>query len=184
VVPRKVHLSFFGSYLTNIFSSKPRCTWIDNDHTNGIKAGMLFIHFPSFTDRYSEGGDKRDYCRYPALRAYTQNTGGSQIFKRHEIGGALGEPGQKVKRAVDTRIVVTSDPSHNATSLCESETSRGPDLVSLAEKVYCNMETRKTLPLCAQEEISTDCFDVESKQERKQNGRVIPKDYTDVIVWD
>lgn len=145
---------------------------------------MLFIHFPSFTDGYQEGNNVRNYCGWPALRAYTQNTGGSSIFKRDEIGGALGELDHKVKRAVDTRIVVTSDPSHNATALCESETSRGPDLVSLAEKVYCNMETRKTLPLCDEDKVVTDCFHVDSKQERKQNERVIPKDYTDVIVWD
>lgn len=146
---------------------------------------MLFIHFPSFTNGYTEGGDRSNYCRWPALRAYTQNNGGSQIFKRNEVEGALEAPAHKLKRLIDTRIVVTSDPSHNATTLCESKTSRGPDLVSLAEKVYCNMETRETLPLCAQDGSSADCFDVESKQERRQSVRVMSsKDYTDVIVWD
>jgi hypothetical protein len=47
-----------------------------------------------------------------------------------------------VKRAVDTRLVISSEASHNATALCASETSRGPDFVSLAEKVYCNMVSR------------------------------------------
>lgn len=69
-------------------------------------------------------------------------------------------------------------------TLCESKTSSGPALVSLAEKAYCDMKTPKTLPLCTQDDVSTDCFGVESKQEIKQNGQVIPKDYTGITAGD
>lgn len=136
---------------------------------------MLMIAWPSFVDKKVEGNNANDYCGYPAFRAYRAN--GGVVVKRDEFQGP-------VKRATpDTRIVVTSEPSHNATALCGSATSVGPDLVSLYEKVYCNMETRETLPLCGGD-IAEDCFDVAAKQVHKQNGkRDEPKAYAEVIEW-
>ena len=164
---------------------------------------MLFIHWPSFTDAKPEGDDPQRYCGYPAFRAYTDKDGGSGIFKRGKIQGPAETTARRTRRAADTRLVITADPSHNATALCESSTSLGPDLVSLAEQTYCNMgmnsetrsiaahvlilylliDTRKTLPLCY-DGIATDCFNVETKQEQNRNARVSPKQFTSVIEWD
>jgi hypothetical protein len=103
---------------------------------------MIFIHWPSFTGDEIHGGDAHNYCGYPAFRAYTANEGGTSIFGKREIEDATKEEAHVAKRAVDTRLVISSEPSHNATALCESKTSRGPDFISLAEKVYCNMVSR------------------------------------------
>jgi hypothetical protein len=136
---------------------------------------MIMISWTSFVDKKIEGPCTWDYCGYPAFRAYRADGGG--IVKREVSQGP-------VKRATpDTRIVVTSEPSHNATELCGSETSWGLDLVSLHEKVYCNMETRSTLPLCG-DDVAEDCFDVTAKQVHKQNRkRDELKTYAEVIEW-
>lgn len=122
-------------------SSKPWCTWLDNDHTNDFKASTIYIHFPSFTDKYTEGKNQASYCGGNAFHAYGNDDFSDKLFKRDSIGPSPKDarPSPKVKRAADSRIVITSEATHNATVLCESKTSWGPDLVSLEEKVYCNM---------------------------------------------
>nr|XP_036575951.1 uncharacterized protein CTRU02_14088 [Colletotrichum truncatum]KAF6782607.1 hypothetical protein CTRU02_14088 [Colletotrichum truncatum] len=134
-----------------ISGKTPRCTWIDADHTNNIRATMLMIGWP-YNDPEKSGSPS---CGYPAFRAYN---GGSGIVKRE--GPVVGP------RKKDPRLIISSIPSHNATELCLSETSRGPDLVSLEEGVYCNMETRELLPLCGGD-IITDCYDVTDKLSHK-----------------
>ncbi|KAJ5029187.1 hypothetical protein J3E72DRAFT_379734 [Bipolaris maydis] len=153
-------------------SYKPRCTWIDNDHTNDFKAGMLMIHWIDFTNKRTQGSRPADYCRYPAFRAYTPE--GGSIFKRD----AADEPTH-----VDPRLVISSEPGHNATELCASNTSRGPDFVSLFEGIYCNMETRETVPVC-DTGVTGLCFNAEAKQLQKPDGRVEQKNFTEVIAWN
>ncbi|KAI4938580.1 hypothetical protein J4E85_001021 [Alternaria conjuncta] len=171
---------YYGNLYVAASKAKPRCTWIDSDHNSGLKAGMLFIHFPSFQDTSDHGTNAHDYCHFPSFRAYTNaNGGGNSIFSRDTLDASA----QNVKRAVDSRIVVTADPGHNATELCASGTSRGPDLVSLYENVYCDMDTRRTLPVCG-DGIVTDCFDVETKQELMRSGKRSQKEFSDVITWD
>jgi hypothetical protein len=158
------------SYI-NVLYSKPRCTWIDSDRTNNIRSNMLMIHMPSFAGGKSHSSNPTSYCGYPALRAY-DNTG-APILKMK----------RSVARALDSRLVISSDPSHNATILCESEISRGPDLVSLVEGVYCNMETSETLPLCTGR-TTTNCFHLDGNANVKRDGSVTKKPYTDTLKWD
>ncbi|KAF5849187.1 hypothetical protein GGP41_006153 [Bipolaris sorokiniana] len=162
-------------YATTTFvdgANKPKCTWIDNDHTNDFKAGMLMIHWIDFTNKKTQGSRPADYCRYPAFRAYTPE--GGSIFKRD----AADEP-----TIVDHRLVISSEPGHNATELCASSTSRGPDFISLFEGIYCNMETRQTLPVC-DTGVTELCFNAEAKQLQKPDGRVEQKNFTEVIAWN
>jgi hypothetical protein len=121
---------------------------------------MLMIHMPSFAGGKSHSSNPTSYCGYPALRAY-DNTG-APILKMK----------RSVARALDSRLVISSDPSHNATILCESEISRGPDLVSLVEGVYCNMETSETLPLCTGR-TTTNCFHLDGNANVKRDGSVL-----------
>ena len=111
---------------------------------------------------------------YPALRAYTDNQGSGPIYKTK-------------KRAIDSRLIISSETSHNATELCASDTSRGPDFVSLAEGVYCNMETREVKPVCPNS-MGQDCFDVDvsqSRADRGGNGAMEgAKTFSDIIHWD
>jgi hypothetical protein len=173
--------------LVDFYYSAPKCTWIDADHTNGIQAGMLMIGWTRFTGELPSGSNPRAYCGYPGLRAYTGKDGSGSIFKRHttELSLPLTEAEHALaKRKIDSRLVITSHPSHNATELCESTTSRGPDMVNVSENVYCDMESRTTLPLCAGSS-DVDCFNVDTKQKQGIGSKVrrSAKVFTDVLDW-
>ena len=49
----------------------------------------------------------------------------------------------------ETRLVISSDPTHLASVLCEHPYSVGPDLVSTTENLFCDMHAKTTYPLCA-----------------------------------
>lgn len=159
----------------------PHCTWLSTSET----AEMLMIHFPSFAGDEAHSNDPHSYCGYPALRGYT-NSGGS-VFKREEV--ALGPQAKAATRstAVDPRLVVSPHEAHNATALCESETSMGPDFVSLPEALHCDMETREVLPLCGAG-VTVPCFDLETSttgpgSSTKRDGTAKAKTYAQVIEW-
>ncbi|KAI8946966.1 hypothetical protein F4801DRAFT_562368 [Xylaria longipes] len=60
-------------------------------------------------------------------------------------------------------LIVTPYIEHSARELCESATSRGPDTVSLNERLFCDMETKALFPLCGDNGHNTFCFDLEKR---------------------
>lgn len=58
-------------------------------------------------------------------------------------------------------LLRSSRVSHSATVLCESQSSRGPDLVSFTEGKFCDMGTKTLWPLCVSEQ-DADCFNTEA----------------------
>ncbi|KAK0637151.1 hypothetical protein B0T17DRAFT_520765 [Bombardia bombarda] len=163
---------------------------------------MIMIHWPSFAGGKPLGNNVANYCGYPAFRAYRDTNGGGGIFTRDEGEDEpeglqlarnvdeIEKTSGPVKHAFDSRLVISSEPTHNATALCESTTSRGPDFVSLFEGVYCNMATSETLPLCVEGTLTEGCFHVENQAsvgKRAENATepvVVEKEYTAVIRWD
>ncbi|KAJ2987614.1 hypothetical protein NUW58_g4406 [Xylaria curta] len=131
----------------------PRCTWIDGDHSNGIKAAVIGISWPSFYGKPE--GDGKDKCG-SSMRAWDE-PGGTQILSASGI--ATRQLGPRQSQRSDDRLVVSHIPSHSAIEVCESETSWGPDFVSMAEGLYCNMETHEVLPLCSNS-LTKGCFEV------------------------
>jgi hypothetical protein len=112
-------------------------------------------------------------CGYPAFRAYNHDAG--IITKR-----ADDKPAHN-----DTRLVISSIGSHNATELCQSRTSRGPDFVSLSDGLHCDMATRQVRPIC--QNTGTDeaeCFAVNGSPHIKRDGRVVKRQYSDILHWD
>ncbi|KAK8102550.1 hypothetical protein PG984_015696 [Apiospora sp. TS-2023a] len=67
---------------------------------------------------------------------------------------------KKVRRALAKKrgrrgfdnLIITSDPGHSAKELCESATSYGADTVSMAERLFCDMEAKTLYPLCQEGE--------------------------------
>jgi hypothetical protein len=105
------------------------------------------------------------------------------------------KPGSGLRKAAgpppafnETRLVRSSRPDHSAVGLCESDTSVGPDLVSLHEGKFCDMSTREVLPLCTPG-IAVDCFDDGKKSLRVRGGAIsgrdapVDKDYSEVLEW-
>lgn len=83
-------------------------------------------------------------------------------------------------------MVVSSHSEHNATTLYEKSHSYGPDFVSVAEGIYCNMETHETLRLCFSS-VTGDCFDVDIHSHVIGDGSHKPsirsRNPTNVIHW-
>ncbi|KAF2806753.1 uncharacterized protein BDZ99DRAFT_84836 [Mytilinidion resinicola] len=87
-------------------------------------------------------------------------------------------------------VVRSHHEDHNATHLCSSRTSKGPDVVSLTEGGFCDMEKKQVWPLCSKEVLS-GCFDVDANKMRPGprgrmdlEGRRIPyKSYHEEIKW-
>lgn len=71
----------------------------------------------------------------------------------------------KTLAALSGHLTKTSFADQLATTLCESPTSSGPDLVSFEEGKFCDMGTRTIWPLCAHRD-DKDCFDVEANDMR------------------
>lgn len=58
-------------------------------------------------------------------------------------------------------LIVTPYVEHSARELCESDTSYGPDTVSLSEQLFCDMDTRGLFELCGEDSgLTTNCFDL------------------------
>lgn len=76
---------------------------------------------------------------------------------------------------------MSSFAEHDATKLCESERSRGPDFVSLAEGLFCDMTTREVMPLC-EDDDDTDCFHLTTNKQVKR-GIASEKQYAKVLEW-
>ncbi|KAI1131669.1 hypothetical protein F5Y10DRAFT_262046 [Nemania abortiva] len=131
----------------------PRCTWIDGDHSNGIKAAVIGISWPDFYGTIE--GDPMDLCG-SSLRAWDE-PGGTQILSTRGIVARRLGPRQSQRS--DDRLIVSHIPGHSAIEVCESETSWGPDFVSMAEGLYCNMETHELLPLCGNG-LTKGCFEI------------------------
>ncbi|GFP60276.1 hypothetical protein TASIC1_0017003800 [Trichoderma asperellum] len=162
---------YYGNVYVDNGGYAPRCTWIDGDDTNGLYAQSLLIDWTSFVEsdqNSSPNSDPNSYCGYPALRSYTSS--GGEVVKRDKTP------------KLDSRLVISSAASHNATELCSSETSRGPDLVSMAEGVFCDMATKEVMPLC-DEGTKQGCFHVDSRTKLLSNETTHAKPYTKVLQW-
>ncbi|TGJ82606.1 hypothetical protein E0Z10_g6163 [Xylaria hypoxylon] len=88
------------------------------------------------------------------------NMGKSYVPQKPEHSEELREQ-FKASHAVFKRSLVTSrNPNHSARTLCESESSLGPDLVSLSEDLFCDMSQKKLWRLCTKDG-EPNCFDRE-----------------------
>ncbi len=109
---------------------------------------------------------------------YTNNDASGSIFRHGRNAG-------RRRVGADTRLVVSSHASHTATELCQSETSRGPDFISLIDGYFCDMETHEILPLCnSATNNSTECYYLDETAKVKRNGAQRRKSYTKILKWD
>lgn len=177
---------------------QPKCVWIDQDHSNDLRYQGFSLHFPDFTasqtgqsDEYNDNLDT--LCKSdPRMKFYPgivpdanipifspplkYNLDGSDIdtslvinkSKRRSIMSTR-QPKQGGRQLRPGHLVVSQYAGHSAKELCESATSIGPDFVSVAEKVYCDMDTKHWWNLCSTE-VSTGCFDLDKMAMKAGNG--------------
>ena len=101
------------------------------------------------------------------------------------------EPNRGQSRFQGALVKSTMD-GQSAKELCKSESSMGPDFVSIKEKRFCDMTRKKSWPLC-DDETTHSCFDtkvnamVGGKLNRRRDDatseRIIRKRYATVHEW-
>jgi hypothetical protein len=77
------------------------------------------------------------------------------------------------------RLVISHFSDHSASEVCQMSSSWGPDFVSLAEGLYCDMCERELWQLCSVTTTS-ECFDLEKKEVRHKNEGVEQGDQIDL----
>jgi hypothetical protein len=80
------------------------------------------------------------------------------------------------------RIVASHHSEHNATKLCASPSSLGPDFVSFHEGIYCDMLHRTTWPLC-RSGVDKGCFDWDSRSVIDGTAKKRALHYVSVTEW-
>ena len=167
---------------------KPDCTWLDQDHSNGIWAAAVQIHMEDFTNTTSNySRDPTFYCSSPVLLFEHDNyqTGaGDQFWTAKRRVKQRDTPVKRIRprsAAMNSTIIASTDPSHSAAKLCESDTSYGPDFVSLSEGIFCDMATKTPWPLCSKS-VAENCYDWDSHTLINGAGQMV-KGYTDVQEW-
>ena len=159
---------------------KPTCTWLDQDHSNGISAAAVQIHMQAFTNLSTDySTDPNFYCHLPTLQfEYNMDeTGQPDSFwnsKRAVI---------KTRSAgLSTSIIGSQDAAHSALKLCQSDTSLSPDFVSFSEGIFCDMATKTPWPLCSTT-VTDECYHWDTHTLVTDGGRKA-MNYTDVQNWE
>jgi hypothetical protein len=97
------------------------------------------------------------------------------VCSREAFGaGCPGAARPKAKRGsqfLQGHLVISAYAQHSAQEVCESDTSRGPDFVSLNEGLYCDMVEKKLWNTCSPN-VTQVCFDTEQGQMRGINFRM------------
>ncbi|EEU42807.1 uncharacterized protein NECHADRAFT_84041 [Fusarium vanettenii 77-13-4] len=182
---RYAWLGDFGK--VNNGKHQPTCTWIDGDGTNGLFAKSFSIHFPTFAHDPKKPYSKtpKSYCGIHGFLGYRD----LQMRQPVPVPNNSKKPVGPQRRSISgTRVILTKEAGYNTTELCTSETSWGPDFVSLDEGLYCDMDSRELLPVCHQDKDIVPCFDAKAMKVEygdKVERDAIPqqKEFTEVIQW-
>ena len=92
------------------------------------------------------------------------------------------EPREASSRAF-THLIASPHALHSAQEICESETSHGPDFVSLSEGIFCDMDTKVHRPLCTAEGLDDGCYHWDSHS-LIIDGERLARNYSHVVEWD
>ncbi|KAF2010488.1 hypothetical protein BU24DRAFT_399872 [Aaosphaeria arxii CBS 175.79] len=151
---------------------KPFCTWIDADHTDNIDTGAIKIDFLAYGEKLKD--------------TISQDTACSKTIFAKDAVEIDGVPSKKTRRAISKdrpqwmtdRLLVSSFPSDNATMLCQSETSYGPDAIG-SDGYYCNMATRELFPLCEMHNVE-GCINIDKDNKVVTKRSLVAKRSTDL----
>lgn len=101
------------------------------------------------------------------VSVHTSHTLTAQYMAANSL---LGVPGKKKRSMIgkkrpewmNKRLIVSDNPTHNATELCQHEMSYGPDAVG-SDGYYCNMASRELLPLCSHDDVE-GCVHIDTEK--------------------
>jgi len=175
-------------YYSNIFiegggkDSQPTCLWIDRDGNRELTG--FHVHFPSFVTADNGSGLKgkkvSDFCNTNAYRVYKGKEPTAIQFGRKRRRGISGVVSPDTTTQEDSmqsqvpgnattaiqhkdRLIVTDNKAHKVKTLCDSASSKGPDMVNTAEGLFCRMKDHTLWPVCKQNS-EDNCFNMGTKK--------------------
>ena len=196
-----LHFQGMGMHITDFYATPERVDEYKNIQDALCKSTPRFQMYPDILPdqwhsfylpplKYSKNHTDTNYNR--VINAKGQNLGYQPPFKR-SLGGSKAP--RKIKRNANpqpSHLIVSKFGDHSAVELCGSEQSFGPDFVSVAEGIFCDMSTKTAWPLCDAGTVR-DCFDLNTKQMVGQgshprrseawSGTVPIKSYDTVAEW-
>jgi len=196
-------------YYSNVFiegggkekKDKSTCLWIDRNGDRELTG--FHVHFPAFVapDGGTDLKDKKvsDFCDSDAYRVYKDKDLKAIKFGRKRRRGlngvasesltARGEPVQNdlPKNVTNPaqhngRLIVTDNKSHEVKALCESKSSKGPDMVNTAEGLFCRMTDHTLWPVCKGTK-KDNCFNTAAKKLVIGGKSTRSSPYTEVGDW-
>ena len=169
---------------------KPACTWMDTDLTKETNLGGMQIHMEDFINKTTDySTDPNYYCNPPVMsfRKDFKEFDGIDARKRSVLESRnANQEARKVRNkrqaVFEEQLIESSSTGHSAQELCGSETSRGPDFVSLEEGLYCDMMNKQLSPLCSAT-IVEGCYDRDAHA-LVTSGKVVKRQYKEILKWD
>ncbi|XWX02407.1 hypothetical protein V2A60_010444 [Cordyceps javanica] len=157
----------------------PRCTWLDEDHTNDKPSAAMKFKTTAY------GKEVKDTVK---------NSKGCDFTKWGPDNGPITDkPGKRALKPrqawMEDHLVVSNVTQHSAEELCSSATSWGPDFIG-SDGTFCDMSTKTLSTLCSAHDVA-GCIDLHdndktitkrtSISERMVNAA--HKSYSTVTYW-
>ncbi|KAI1611841.1 hypothetical protein EDD36DRAFT_267931 [Exophiala viscosa] len=177
------HVDNYASQI-GVLTNDSACVWVDRHGSNGIQMPGLLFDLTQADDTMSGGVPNstalEDLCTAPFVVPR------SQPVKR-------SFPGEARDFDFRTQLVKSSREGNSAVRLCADKSAKGPDFVSLAENLYCDMESRIVYPVCDNNQNS--CFDLErdelvemaktpeQRDLQPHKAKKVMKTFKEVQVW-
>lgn len=162
---------------------QPPCGWLDGDKSEGhalvgFRVDMLELQNIPNVNAWGKN-DVQEYCtrtfqssgsmQGQYLKGNLDTKGDGSKGQKRELSGSSASVNKTVSMTDQAghrkKLVVSSYEGQSAQELCDSEKSRGPDFVSIAEEKYCDMSKKKMYRLCSTRYYQ-DCFSLDEGKKR------------------
>ncbi|KAF1981686.1 hypothetical protein K402DRAFT_386033 [Aulographum hederae CBS 113979] len=156
---------YYGNQLAGTINNgdwRPRCAWIDGDHTNDFKFAAMKFRVRAYGELSQSTLDENRDCSSTIMGADNGpiNDAPAKAKKTKRGGSLAAKPKKRATKArlawMKNRLVQSSFDQHSAETLCNSETSWGPDFIG-ADGKFCDMETHTLHDVCDGTGNATGC---------------------------
>ncbi|KAF9586170.1 hypothetical protein BGW38_008979 [Lunasporangiospora selenospora] len=132
-----------------------RCGWMDGDNSSGNSASSIDID----TDLVGRGFLEKNAKNLPQIQSLC---GQGLNFARTVLPQKIS-----IRKTYKNKAYITG--GEGAITLCDSPTSWGPSMLSMKEKIFCDMETKTKVPLCGGNTVS-GCVQYDRVQGKPNNS--------------
>ncbi|KAL8711714.1 MAG: hypothetical protein Q9220_003885 [cf. Caloplaca sp. 1 TL-2023] len=186
---------------------RPPCGWLDQDKSEGhalVGFRVDMLELQNIPNKNAWGKDDvQEYCHETFkfsgssqgqyLQGNLDTTGDGNKGQRRDVSSS-GSATNKTLAITDSngqrrKLVVSDFEGQSAQELCDSDKSRGPDFVSMAEGKYCDMSEKKVYKFCS-DHTRRECFSLDEGGKRlkrrgglKDKNDSVQREYGEITRW-